>query len=153
MKKLFLILTVSLFFFSCDNSVYKEYYEFSLIQWEQDETPVFDFELKESKQYDVVFTMRYISGFPYKNMIGSLLLTDLNANASLKNFKFQIVDDNNEYIGDVGGNMWDIEYTVFSDTLLNAGEYSVSVEQFVEAKTLPFVYDVGLKIVPIEEQK
>ena len=149
MKKSFIILALALLFFSCDNSVYKEYHEFSLIQWEQDDNPIFDFELKESKQYNVVFTMRYIEGFPYKNMIGSFLLSDLKGGNSVHKFNFQVVDDNNEYIGDVGGNMWDIEYTVFKDTLLEAGKYSISIEQFVEEKTLPFVYDVGVRIDPV----
>ena len=151
--KAILILAFTLLLFSCDNAVYNEFYTFSTIQWDQEETPTFEIDLEKTGQYDVIFTMRYIEGFQYKNMIGSVLLSDLKNKPVVNKFKFDVIDDNNEYIGDVAGNMWDIEYTVFSDTTLEAGKYTIQTEQLVHEKTLPFFYEVGIRIVPVEGKK
>jgi gliding motility-associated lipoprotein GldH len=150
MKKLFTIIILSLLLSSCRDAVYEDYYDFSIIQWEQTDTPVFEFEIPKKSKYNIIFALRYIEGFPYKNMYASVLMNDKNNNAALKKIKFQVVDDNNNYIGDVAGNMWDIEYTVFKDTLLEKGNYKIQLEQLVEEKTLPFVYDVG---IIVEESK
>ncbi len=147
--KFTLALVFMLLLFSCDNAVYKEFYSFADIQWDQKTTPSFDIELQKTGQYNVVFTMRYIEGFQYKNMIGSVLLLDFNKKPIIKKFKFSVRDENNEYIGDVAGNMWDIEYTLFADTTLEAGKYTIQAEQFVHKKTLPFVSDIGIRIVPV----
>jgi gliding motility-associated lipoprotein GldH len=150
--KFTLALIFTLLLFSCDNAVYKEFYNFPDIQWDQSVTPSFDINIKETGQYDVVFTMRYIEGFQYKNMIGSILLSDLKNAPIVKKFNFTVIDDNKEYIGDVAGNMWDIEYTLFADTTLEAGKYTIQAEQLVHEKTLPFVSDIGIRIVPLEKK-
>ena len=150
--KFTLALVFTLLLFSCDDAVYKEFYDFTTIQWDKDVTPSFEIDLQEAGQYDVVFTMRYIEGFQYKNMVGSVLLSDLKNTPIVKKFNFDVRDENDEYIGDVAGNMWDIEYTLFSDTTLEAGKYTIQAAQLIDEKTLPFVSDIGIKIVPLEKK-
>lgn len=151
--KTIFIFAFTLLLLSCGDAVYHEFYTFTTVQWDQDDKPSFDIDLEKTGQYDVIFTMRYIEGFQYKNMIGSILLSDLKNNPTSKQFDFKVIDENKEYIGDVGGNMWDIEYTIFADTTLNAGKYTIQTEQLVSTETLPFFYEVGIKIVPVGEEK
>ena len=150
--KITLALIFMLSLFSCDNAVYKEFYNFPDIQWDKNVTPSFEIDLKEAGQYDIVFTMRYIEGFQYKDMVGSVLLSDLENSPVNKNFNFKVIDDSKEYIGDVAGNIWDIEYTIFADTTLEAGKYTIQAEQFVNEKTVPFISDIGIRIVPKEKK-
>jgi len=150
--KFTLALVFTLLLFSCDNAVYKEFYDFPTIQWDQDVTPSFEIDLKEAGQYDVVFTMRYVDGFQYKNMLGSVSFSDLKNAPIIKKFNFDVIDENDEYIGDVAGNIWDIEYTVFSDTTLEAGKYTIQAAQLIDENTLPFIADIGIKIVPKDKK-
>ncbi len=145
MRPILLIIFSVIVFFSCTNSVFKEYHEFALLEWKQDETPEFEFEIKDdTTNYDIYFTLRYVEGFPYQNMIGSILITDENKNASLKKFKFRVVDQNKEYIGDVAGNIFDIETLLIKDTSLVKGKYKVTIEQTTALPSLAFVMDAGL---------
>jgi gliding motility-associated lipoprotein GldH len=145
MKRVFIILLVTIFFYSCNNSVFNEYHEFTTLEWKQSEIPKFEFEItNDTTKYDIYFTLRYIEGFPFQNMIGSMLIVDENKQASLNKFKFRVVDQNREYIGDVAGNIFDIEKIIIKDTLLTKGKYKVSIEQTTATPSLAFVMDVGL---------
>lgn len=147
MKRILLVLTVisALAFNSCNNSVFKEYHEFALFEWKQAEVPKFEFEIiDDTTNYDIYFTLRYVEGFPYQNMIGSMLITDEINKASINNFNFRIRDENKDYIGDVAGNIFDIETLIISDTSLNKGKYKITVEQLVAEPSLAFVMDVGI---------
>ncbi len=151
MKRIFLIIFSAIAFFSCTNSVFNEYHEFALLEWKQTELAEFEFEITDdTTSYDIYFTLRYVEGFPYQNMIGSMLITDENKKASINNFNFRIRDENKDYIGDVAGNIFDIETLLIKDTSLIKGKYKVTVEQMVAKPGLAFVMDAGL-IVKVAE--
>jgi len=145
MKKIILILFTLIALYSCNNSVFNDYHEFSMLEWKQNEVPEFNFEItNDTINYDIYFTLRYVEGFPYQNMIGTMLIVDEKKQASLNKFKFRIVDKNKEYIGDVAGNIFDIETLLIKDTTLAKGKYKVTIEQTTATPSLAFVMDAGL---------
>ena len=145
MKKIILVLFTIIAFYSCNNSVFNEYHEFSMLEWKQSEVPEFEFEItNDTTNYDIYFTLRYVEGFPYQNMIGTMLIVDENKQSSLNNFKFRVVDENKDYIGDVAGNIFDIETVLIKDTSLAKGKYKVTIEQTTALPSLAFVMDAGL---------
>ena len=147
MKRIFLIFFATITFFSCSNSVFNEYHEFAMLEWKQTDVPEFEFEItSDTTNYDIYFTLRYIEGFPYQNMIGTMLIVDEKKQASLNKFKFRVVDENKEYIGDVAGNIFDIETLIIKDTSLAKGKYKVTLEQTTAQPSLAFVMDAGLVV-------
>jgi gliding motility-associated lipoprotein GldH len=152
MKKLLSVFTILLLLTSCESTVYKDFEEFDNYQWEKSKTPEFNFEITEkAEKYDIILTLRYVEGFPYKNMIGTALLVDEHKNASLKKVFFPIIDDNKNYIGEVAGDLWDTEYTLFNDTSLEKGKYKITTEQLVVNPILAFVVDVGIKVKKVDK--
>jgi len=147
MRRIIIILFTVIAFFSCTNSVFNEYHEFAMLEWKQTEIPEFEFEIvDDTTNYDIYFTLRYVEGFPYQNMIGTMVIVDEDKQASLNNVKFRVVDENKDYIGDVAGNIFDIETLVIKDTSLAKGKYKVTFEQTTAIPSLAFVMDAGLLV-------
>ncbi len=135
---IFLLLTTLM---SC-NTVYNGRHDFVNLVWDKNKTLYFNFNIKQDNHYDIYITLRYIVGYPYKNMI---LKASLNNKESILNIP--IINKNNEYTGEVIGDFADKEILWLEDTLLKKGNYNVVINQETIPEKLPFIGDVGVKVI------
>ncbi len=153
MKKLILIiLTISLF--SCENNTFKEYHTFSDILWHKSDVINFNFDINNPGKYNLYLPLRYTQGCPYKSILVNIKLISPSGKQTKINKEIKIIDNNNEYIGEGAGDIWDVEDLAAKDFKFDEkGTYKAEISQNTTEETLAFIMEVGLRIKPVKGEK
>jgi len=148
MKKIFLIiLTIGLF--SCGNNTFKDYHTFSDILWHKSDVVKYNFNVDNAGEYNIYFPLRFTQGCPYKSIPINVKFISPTGKEFNISKEIKIIDDNNNYIGEGAGDIWDTEELIaekhkFDET----GNYKVEISQTSTEETLAFIMEVGLRIEP-----
>ena len=156
MKKLFLIYILFLtFFISCKpDRIYEKHKKLSSeMIWLKKEKQEFKVEIKDQKiKYNQSVTMRYITGFPYKDLYIQVTTIAPSGQKSSKPYSLQVFDENKKYKGDGLGDYWDYEQPIEKNILFNeTGSYTFIVEHVMPFDTIPFVMEIGMAIDKIKK--
>lgn len=150
MKQTLLLLLASVAFLltSCDPSVvYKQFETTSNLEWAKDDVKTFTFDnVDDTTAYDVYFAFRYAHGFRFKE--SSVLIvegTPAGKRAELP-LKFKTVDDNNDYIGDGSGDIWDLEIPIKENVTFEKGKYTYAIGHTFPKDVVNMVMEVGIII-------
>ena len=84
------------------------------MQWYKKDIKKFKVKISKNGNYDLVFAMRYPTGYPYRNIKVRISQISSDGKIIYKDAVFVVIDENNKYKGDVAGQLWDME-EVFSE--------------------------------------
>jgi len=153
MKKILLILlTIGLF--SCGNETFKEYHTFSDILWHKSDIVKFDVNIETSGEYNIYLPLRYTYGCPYKSVPIDIKFISPSGKEQTISKEIKIMDENNKYIGEGAGDIWDTEELIAENYKFDEkGKYKVEISQISSEETLAFIMEVGLRIEPKKTNK
>jgi len=151
MKKLtyFILFTVILTIFSCNN-FYSEHQSVSNLKWYKEDIKSFEVNIEEDGIYDFIFAIRYATGFPYRTMKIKITQKSNDSIETSQEKEFEVVDKNNNYIGEVAGELWDLETICIQKLKVKQGNYIYTLEHEMKSNPVIMVVDVGLIIKKIE---
>ncbi len=144
MKKL-LVFGLLLSLFSCSDT-YRDFQSVKDMKWYKSDSKIFEVDIKEKGYYDLFFAMRYSTGYPFKQIKINIAQKLPDGIELFKNAKIQIANEKNEYLGEVTGQLWDIEALVSEKTYLNKGKYTFKISHAMNNDPVVLVIDVGLII-------
>jgi len=138
---LFILFAIS----SCSDT-FRDTQKIADMKWNRTDIKSFEVDISEKGNYDLHFTMRHSTGYPFRN-IGVKIEQITPAGKELsKEVDFLVVNENNEYKGDVIGQLWDIEELFSENTPLEKGKYTFKISHIMNTDTVILVINVGLKI-------
>lgn len=145
--KLFKILPLFflLFCVSCSN-VFSDHQKIDDMQWHRSDVKTFEVDISENGEYDIYFTMRHSTGYPFRNIGIKIEQITPDGTKLSKDADFSVVDENDQYTGDVIGQLWDIEELFSKKTPLIKGKYIFKISHIMNSDPVILVMDVGLLI-------
>ncbi len=118
------------------------------MQWYRSDAKIFDFEIKEEANYDMVFCMRHSTGYQYMSIKTKITMTTPDGNVFEKIAEFTVADEKGKYVGEGTGQLWDMEEAFTSGELMKKGKYKIKIEHDMQIDPVILVIDIGLKVVP-----
>lgn len=118
--------------------------------WHLDSVQTFDFTIQDTtKSYNLLCTFRNASSYPFYNMYFQYTLNDSAGNVMLQELKNVELFDakTGEPHGSGLGDLFDHSFTLVENySFENAGQYTLSFEQYMRRDTLPFILSVGARV-------
>ncbi len=150
MKKLITLTLLSIAMSSCDALwEYRNIHELIDMTWSASDKQVFDFEIQVEGNYEVIIMIRHLHGFAmqaipvHMNLQKEGVLVD-------ENYEIPIRDEAGDYLGDGGGDLWDVDYTAIESKSLTAGNHQAIISQRSGQDELNLIMEVGLMIQKAE---
>ena len=144
MKKL-LIFGLLLSLFSCSDT-YRDFQSVKDMKWYKSDSKIFEVNIREEGYYDLFFAMRYSTGYPFKQIKIKITQKSPGGEEFNKEAEIKTANDKGEYIGEVTGQLWDLEQPVSENTFLKKGKYIFGISHIMNNDPVILVIDVGLKI-------
>ncbi len=138
---LFIIVTL----FSCGYT-YRDFQKVEDMQWFKKDVKKFEVKINKTGNYDLFFAMRYPMGYPYKNIRLRISQTSPDGKTMYKDANFDVIDEDNKYIGEGTGQLWDLEEVFSENQKLEKGEYLYEIEHNMISDPVITVIDIGLII-------
>lgn len=147
MKKLLFPAFLLLLLVSCQRGVvYKDYHKFDNYTWDRFDKITFTIPVEEpGLTADIVFTIRHITQYPYKNLPVNVILKTPSGEERIIEKDIRLKDDNDEFKGSAAGDLWDFEEVLwpgfhFSET----GNYTIEFENLIPKMGIPGLVDIGV---------
>jgi len=145
MKSRLIACTLLISFFSINcNTFFKEHQAVQNLKWYREDTKSFDVTIYEEGSYDFIFAFRFATGFPYRTMKIKITQKSSENVEITQDCQFEVVDKNNNYNGDVAGELWDLETICLSKLKLIPGNYTYTISHTMENNPVIMVVDIGL---------
>lgn len=152
-----LLLTLGLA--SCDKSrVYEVNHDFNDRAWKINETPEFEFTIKDlGKRYNLYYNVRNSLDYPYARLFVNYSLRDSTGNVLSKKMVSGFLFDQKtgQPLGSSGlGDVYDHRFPLLKEfEFKQQGKYKLTLEQFMRADTLAGVLAVGARVEVSEPSK
>jgi len=151
MRKLIMFCACMLTLSACDESrLYEKNEDFKSRYWLASHQPTFEFNIHDTRVYNLYFTIRNESDYPNSNIYFTYYLTDSLGNTLEKKLTNQFLFDKKtgRPFGSTGlGYVYEHRFPVLENyTFKNPGTYAVRFEQFMRTDTLRGVLSVGLRV-------
>ena len=134
-----------LFFSSCSDT-YREFQSIRDMKWEKKDVKKFEVNITEEGEYDLFFAMRHSAGYPFTSIKVNILQNTPDGKNFSKQAEFPVADENGKYLGDVTGQLWDIESTFAEKMFMKRGKYTFKISHSMNSNPVILVVDVGLII-------
>ncbi|MBU0764200.1 MAG: gliding motility lipoprotein GldH [Bacteroidetes bacterium] len=148
MKKLtMLCLTFLLLIMSCNpNRIFEKHEEVKQSCWSREDKKTYTVDITDTgSSYNLVIAVRHAQGFGYRDLTVSVRRTAPDGTEVEKEYDLPIIDDNDEYLGDGAGDIWDREVTADSGITFPApGTYKFEITHAMKDDPLLLVMEVGL---------
>ena len=148
MVRIIAIFVVVVALFSCqpEGRVYVEHQELSPeLQWLQEDVREFKVPIADdSIAYDMSLSFRYINGFPYKLMKVKVTETSPSGVELVKEYDLTVREENGDYIGEAGGDIWDSEHLIEPNKKYEIGTYTYVIEHNMENNPVVSVMEIGV---------
>lgn len=116
------------------------------VEWLKKDTREFSIPIADSSlTYNLYLTFRYATGYKYKVALVRVKETSPGGKVLLFEYDLRIRDEDGEYIGQPGYDIWDSEHLVepvkiFKET----GTYTYSIEHNMPVDPLNFAMEIGM---------
>lgn len=148
--KIFLVLFALVFCFTAcqpENRIYHVHQELSPdLEWLKEDVKEFEVAIKDnSVPYDMSLTFRYATGYQFQTANIKVTETSPSGKISVKEYKLKVREENGDYIGEPGYDIWDSQHLVEEDKQYEeTGVYTYKMEQVTPADPLNFAMEIGL---------
>ena len=141
-------LTVILFiiFFSSCSNTYSDFQKVEDLKWFRTDIKTFEVDIPEDGNYDLFFALRHSSGYPFRNIGVKFVQITPDGKELSKEIDFLVVNENDEYKGEVIGQLWDIEELFSEKTPLKKGKYTFKISHIMNSDPVILVIDIGMVI-------
>lgn len=144
MKKLLVLsLFISVILSSCTD-LYRGFSKVKDLKWYKSDAKKFTVDIKKDGYYDLIFAFRYATAYPYNNIKVIISKKNPSGEEFSKEAEFIVVDDNNNYIGDVAGDIWDLENPFDVNEFMKKGLYEFTIEHNMINDPVIVVMEIGL---------
>jgi len=143
------LIFTSILLFSCDrNKVYEEYITIEDNMWKSDNIVKFEFEIEDtSSLHNVYINIRHASLYQFNNLWMFVTSSAPNGTKNIDTVECVLVDNENRWIGDGLGDIWDVQIPWKTNVRFNhQGIYRVQFEQAMRIEELPGIMDLGLRV-------
>ncbi len=130
---------------SCSNT-YNEYQSVNDLKWYKNDIKTFDVSIEKSGEYDLFFEFRHVTGYPFKQINIEITHISPSRKEYFTEREIPVADNQNNYIGEVAGQLWDIESLISEKTFLEKGQHSFKISHLMSSDPVILVVDIGLKI-------
>lgn len=144
-------LIVFLFLTSCqpEGRVFVEHKELSPdLEWLKKDSREFNVLIEDNSiNYDFKISFRYANGYQYKT--ANIVVKEISPSGkeTSNNYELKIRDENGEYIGEAGYDIWDSEHLVEpSKKFEESGTYTYIIEHNMPKDPLHFAMEVGIVV-------
>ncbi len=151
MNKLLLVLALTIGLIGCqpEGRVYKKHKELSKnIEWLKADTREFSVPIEDNTSaYNMSLSFRYAQGFQYQLARVKVTETSPGGKILVKEYDLKIREDNGDYIGDAGFDIWDSEHLVETGKkYAETGTYTYVMEHAMPVDPLNLAMEIGLII-------
>ncbi|MCH2223728.1 MAG: gliding motility lipoprotein GldH [Crocinitomicaceae bacterium] len=149
MKKITTLFAIAICLLSCksENHVYSEHQELSpAVEWLKKDSREFKVPIKDNSiPYNFTLAFRYAEGYQYPTANVKVTETSPSGIETVKEYELKVRDENDDYIGEAGFDIWDSEHLVepnkkYSET----GTYTYVIEQNTPVDPLNFAMEIGI---------
>jgi len=146
-----IIVFVCLFLFSChpEGRIFIEHQALSPnLFWTKANIKTFKVPIENTEDvYNIKIAFRYVYGYPYKTAKVKLTEIDPNGDIQISLHDLKVREDNGEFIGEPGLDIWDSEHMAIKDKDYSIiGNYTYKIEHNMPMDTLPLAMEIGLII-------
>lgn len=142
--KILLFIVFIVFVLTACKNIYRNFQSVKDMKWYKKDVKTFDVTIPEDGNYDLIFAMRYSTGYPFTTIKVHIEQTTPERKVLEKDAEFPVADENGNYIGDVTGQLWDIEDVFSENTFLKKGDYTFKINHGMNNNPVILVIDVGL---------
>jgi len=150
------LIIISFIFSACNrNRIYLKNKELSPdIEWVRGKKLTYEVTIKDKNvPYNLSFALRYITGYPYKNLYIHVTHTSPSGAIADSTYTIEAIDDHKKYKGEGLGDYWDYEQMVDKNiTFPETGTYKYVVEHAMTMDTIGFVMELGLIMDKVPEK-
>ena len=157
MRKNIILSSLFIFLISChpEGRVFVKHQNLSSeLIWVKSNIKTFEVPIENTQEkYDIKIAFRYVYGYPYQ--IAKVKLTEIDpdgtTSTSLHNLKVR--EDNGEFIGDPGLDIWDSEHlAVKNKAYSKAGNYIYKIQHNMPNDTMPMAMEIGLILDMVQDK-
>ncbi len=118
------------------------------MEWLKSDTKTFTVNIEDnSVSYNLQSTFRYITGYPFESALVKLTITSPSGSEKTTEHEFKLRDENGDYVGTPGLDIWDSEHTLFTSYKFEeTGTYEFTFEHNMPVEPFTHVLDIGLII-------
>jgi gliding motility-associated lipoprotein GldH len=143
-----LLLTASIFT-ACqpEGRVYSKHKQLSPdVEWLKADVQEFEVPVEDnSLVYDLSLSFRYANGFQYKTAKVKVTETSPSGSQVVNEYDLKIREDNGDYIGEAGYDIWDSEHLVQAGKKFEEkGSYTYTIEHIMAKDPLYFAMEIGV---------
>ena len=158
MKKIYALCLLSFLLFSCqqEGRIYAEHLELSPdVEWLSEDKREFNIPIEDNSiPYNMSLSFRYATGYQYQVAKLKVTETSPSGKVTTEEYDLKIRDDNGDYIGDPGFDIWDSEHIVVSNkTYKETGIYTYLIEHVMPSDPLYYAMSVGVILDKVNKTK
>ncbi len=140
----FLYIIILTSFFSACNDIYRDFQSVKDMKWYDTDVKTFDVTIPDDGNYDLIFAVRHSTGYPFTTIKINIEETMPDGKKYEKDAEFSVADENGNYIGEVTGQLWDVEAAFDENVFLKKGKYKFKIRHNMNHNLVILVIDVGL---------
>ena len=149
MIRLIAIIAITINFIACqpEERIYVEHQELSpRLEWLKKDERVFKVPIKDNNiAYNMSLSFRYVSGFQHQFAKVKVTETSPSGKETVNKYDLKVREDNGDYIGDPGYEIWDSEHIVESNKKYEeTGSYTYVIEHNMPDDPLNYVMEIGM---------
>lgn len=156
MKKLLTVLSIALSLLACqpEDRIYAEHQELSPeVEWLKKDTRTFKVPVTDNNQtYNLSLSFRYANGYQYPTANVKVTETSPSGKEVVKEYELKVREDNGNYIGEAGYDIWDSEHLVEPNKKYQeTGTYTYVIEQNTPVDPLNFAMEIGVVLDKVKK--
>lgn len=156
MSKLIAILAVITSLMACQpaNRIHTEHQELSPdIEWLKIDVREFKVPIEDNSfAYNLSLSFRYANGYRYQTANVKVTETSPGGTVIVKEYELKVREDNGDYIGEAGYDIWDSEHLVEPNkNYEETGTYTYLIEQNTPVDPLNFAMEIGVVLDKVIE--
>jgi gliding motility-associated lipoprotein GldH len=156
MRSLIAITMLAVGLAACDSArVYEEIVDFDQRQWLASDIPAFEFDIIDTRtRYNIYADFRNAVSYPYARLFYTFELKDSTGLSIQKELKSEFLFDakTGKPFGKSGiGDLYDHRFPLLTNhQFTSAGQYQITLEQFMRMDTLQGVLAVGIRVERVQ---
>lgn len=149
MRGLIAILTLTFGLIACqpEGRVYTKHFELSpQVEWLKKDVREFKVPIEDNSiAYNLSLSFRYANGYQYQVARVKVTETSPSGNENVNEYELKVRQDNGDYIGEPGYDIWDSEHLVEAGKKYEeTGTYTYVIEHIMPADPLNFAMEIGV---------
>ncbi|TVR39333.1 MAG: hypothetical protein EA392_06955 [Cryomorphaceae bacterium] len=154
MKNLWLYVTIALLGAAChpEGRVFVEHQKLSpQIEWLKEDVKTFKVPIEIPGEYHLRLAFRYANGYQYRVALVKVTEISPSGKESVYEYELSIRDENGDYMGEPGFDIWDSEHLVEPNkTFSETGTYTYHIEHNMPRDPLHYAMEIGVILDEIE---